>query len=196
MDTWWAGSGSKKGVRLAFSEWVEPGPLLVVYIAMGTRVFGAGRCPLHSSCRGQQQGLLHASRCPKMVEGPEKGSKINSHCVKEMKCGYHGNRHVCVTAESSLSSSKSLSESDSSANSCQRGQRSDYATEERYAHRSGWVDLCSVLVEIRITTQDTLTHSCYSLWTVSYHWWQARRVMSQLHSPASGWRVGEDWIYG
>ena len=48
-------------------------------IAVGTRVLGAGRCPLHSSCRGQQQGLLHVSRCPNMVEGPERGSKINSH---------------------------------------------------------------------------------------------------------------------
>ena len=61
-----------------------------------------------------------------MVEGPERGSKINSHCVTQMKCGYRGNRHVRVTAESSLLSSESLSESDSSANSCRRGQRSDY----------------------------------------------------------------------
>ena len=45
-------------------------------IAMGMRVLGVGQCPLHSSCRGQQQGLLPVPRCPNMVEGPERGSKM------------------------------------------------------------------------------------------------------------------------
>ena len=35
-----------------------------------------------------------------------------------------------------------------------------------------------------------------TLWTASSHWWwQARWVTSQLHSPASGWTVGGDWLY-
>ena len=42
---------------------------------------------------------------------------------------------------------------------------------------------------------DTL-NSCQSLWTASTRWWQARRVTSQLHSPAGGGTVGGDWLYG
>ena len=38
-------------------------------------------------------------------------------------------------------------------------------------------------------------NSCHSLWTASPHWWQARQVTSQLHSPASGGTVGGDWLY-
>ena len=38
-------------------------------------------------------------------------------------------------------------------------------------------------------------NSCHSLWTSSTHWWLARSVTNQLHSPASGWTVGGDWLY-
>ena len=42
---------------------------------------------------------------------------------------------------------------------------------------------------------DYILNSCHSLWTASPHWWRARRVTSQLHSPASGGTVGGDWLY-
>ena len=41
-----------------------------------------------------------------------------------------------------------------------------------------------------------LLNISHSLWTASHHWRRARPVTSQLHSPASGWKVDEDWIYG
>ena len=38
-------------------------------------------------------------------------------------------------------------------------------------------------------------NSCHPLWETSDHRWHARRVNCQLHSPASGWTVGEHWLY-
>ena len=45
-----------------------------------------------------------------------------------------------------------------------------------------------------LAARDVL-NSCHSLWTASTHWWQAIWVSSRLHSSASGWTVGGDWLY-
>ena len=47
------------------------------------------------------------------------------------------------------------------------------------------------LLETSPSSTNNLFNNCHSLWTVSHHWWQARRVSSQLHSPAS--RMESGW---
>ena len=50
-------------------------------------------------------------------------------------------------------------------------------------------------LETSPSSTSEILNSCHSLWTASPHWWQARHVISQLHSPASGGTVGGDWLY-
>ena len=88
---------------------------------MGTTaagMLGAGRRPLHSCCRGQQQSLLHIPRCPNMVERPAEIFFLHWKIDQNLVGGYRGNRHVREIDGGSPSSSESLSDSERPANSC------------------------------------------------------------------------------
>ena len=65
---------------------------------------------------------------------------------------------------------------------------------------SGLVVIDGVLTVVGVwmgfpSSTSAALNSCHPLWAASDHRWWARRVISQLHSPASGWTVGEHWLY-
>ena len=81
--------------------------------------------------------------------------------------GTHGNGYSC-SLQALLSSDRPI-------------------TSQSIPHLISWTSL-------PLSASETL-NSCHSLWTASNHWWQARLVTSQDHSPVARWTVGGDWVY-
>ena len=63
------------------------------------------------------------------------------------------------------------------------------------SHHSRYIPHLIIIVDISPSSTSGKLNRCHSLLTASNHWWQARLVISENHSPFARWTVGRDWVY-